>query len=107
MRLSDQATALHMRLVQLKSAVSEGRLDIKAFGVKADQDNNPAHVAALLRVCLALMGKSQFEDPIDHWMLVPRQKLVLAHSCGMPSFFVRVLFLPMDMSQSCFHKTDT
>ena len=76
MRLSDQATALHMRLVQLKTAVSEGRLDVKAFGVKSDQDNNPAHVAALLRVCLALMGKSAFENPIEHWMLLPRQKLV-------------------------------
>lgn len=76
MRLSDQATALQMRLVQLKSAVSDGRLDVKAFGIKSDQDNNPAHVAALLRVCLALMGKNQFEDPVEHWMLVPRQKLV-------------------------------
>jgi hypothetical protein len=76
MRLSDQATALHMRLVQLKSAVAEGRLDIKAFSIKAEQDSNPAHVAALLRVCLALMGKTQFQDPIEHWMLVPRQKLV-------------------------------
>lgn len=45
MRLSDQATALHMRLVQLKSAVAEGRLDMKAFSIKADQDSNPAHVA--------------------------------------------------------------
>ena len=76
MRLSDQATSLHMRLVQLKSAVAEGRLDLKAFGIKSDQDNNPAHVAALLRVCLALMGKNQFDDPVEHWMLVPRQKLV-------------------------------
>ena len=27
-------------------------------------------------MCLALMGKTQFQDPIEHWMLVPRQKLV-------------------------------
>ena len=62
--------------LQLKSAVAEGRLDLKAFGVKCEQDTNPAHVAALLRVSLALMGKSQFQDPVEHWMLVPRQKLV-------------------------------
>ena len=76
MRLSDQATALHMRLAQLKSAVADGRMDVKAFGVKADQDKNPAHVAALLRVCLALMGKDQFEDPVEHWLLLPRQNLI-------------------------------
>ena len=57
MRLSDQATALHMRLVQLKSAVAEGRLDIKAFSIKADQDSNPAHVAVeiLKRQCHSLI----------------------------------------------------
>uniref|UniRef100_A0A7S4KVJ9 Uncharacterized protein n=1 Tax=Guillardia theta TaxID=55529 RepID=A0A7S4KVJ9_GUITH len=76
MRLSDQATALHMRLVQLKCAVSEGRLDVKAFGIKSDHDTNPAHVAALLRVCLALMGKQSFDDMVEHWMLVPRQRLI-------------------------------
>jgi len=37
---------------------TSGQLDVKAFGVKAEQDNNPAHVAAVLRVCLALMGTS-------------------------------------------------
>jgi hypothetical protein len=51
-------------------------LDPKALGAKSQHETNPAHVGALLKTGLALMGKESIEDPMEHWMCVPRPRLV-------------------------------
>ena len=75
-RLSMQMEEMHQKMAQLILSVQQGFLDPKALGVKAHHESNPAHVGALLKTGLAVMGKESVDDAMEHWMCVPRPRLV-------------------------------
>ena len=75
-RLSIQVDEMQQRLLDLLDSLQQGRVDPKALGHRSNHDRNPAHVSALLKTGLALMGKEGVEDPMEHWICVPRPRLV-------------------------------
>ena len=76
LRLSIQVEELQQKLAELTDSLQQGFLDPKALGVKSNYESNPAHVGALLKTGLTIMGKENVEDPMEHWMCVPRPRLV-------------------------------
>ena len=76
LRLSMQVEEMQQKLSELMDSLHQGFLDPKALGVKSQHEGNPAHVGALLKTGLAIMGKESVEDPMEHWMCVPRPRLI-------------------------------
>lgn len=71
-----QMDEMQQKLTELFDSLQQGFLDPKALGVKSHHESNPAHVGALLKTGLAIMGKENVEDPMEHWMCVPRPRLI-------------------------------
>ena len=75
-RLSLHMEEMQHKFGELMDSVQHGFLDSKSLGVKASHESNPAHVGALLKTGLAIMGKENVDDPMEHWMCVPRPRLI-------------------------------
>lgn len=76
LRLSTQAEELSDKLADIMAALQQGHLDPKALGAKAHHDTNPAHVAALLKAALVLLGKESIHEQEENWPCVPRPRLI-------------------------------
>ena len=75
-RLSTQMEEMQQKYSELIESLQQGFLDPKALGVKSHHESNPAHVGALLKTGLAIMGKESVDDAMEHWMCVPRPRLI-------------------------------
>jgi len=96
LRLSAQVEELQQRLNDLMDSLQQGFLDPKALGTKSHHEGNPAHVAALLKTGLAIMGKESVDDQMEHWMCVPRPRLIQVYI----DEFNRVMKNILDQSQA-------